>query len=301
MTEETFAIVDAHHHLWDLDRNYHPWLCDEPAIPSRHGDYRAIRRSYMPEHYRRDADGLAVVKTVYVETEWDPEDPVGETRWVARVAAEHGMPHAVVAQAWLDADDIEDLLSRQCECALVRSVRHKPAAAHSPYAPPPGPRGSMSDAVWRRGFALLERFDLAFDLQTPHWHLPEAARLAADYPGIQVILNHAGLPYDRSEAGLRAWRTAMRRLASQANVAVKISGLGEPGVPWSVEANRTVVLDTIDMFGVDRCMFASNFPVDRLYADFGTIMRGFRAIVADLSPRDQVKLFHDNAVRYYRL
>lgn len=298
---EDLAIVDAHHHFWDLDRNYHPWLCDEPLIESRHGDYGAIRRSYLPEDYRRDAEGFAVAKTVYVEAEWDPEDPLGETRWVEGVAAEHGIPNAMVAQAWLDADDVEDVLSRQSECALVRSIRHKPAAMHSPYAPSPGPRGSMSDARWRRGFALLQRYGLAFDLQTPHWHLPEAARLAGDFPGIQIILNHTGLPPGRSRETLRMWRAAMRQLASQPNVAVKISGLGQRGVPWSAQANRTVVLDTIEFFGVDRCMFASNFPVDRLYADFGTIMRGFQEIVADFSPSDRDKLFHGNAARYYRL
>ena len=70
-------IVDAHHHFWDLDRNYHPWLCDEPPIPFRYGDYGAIRKNYLPEHYDRDTSAFHVVGSVYVETEWDPTDPVG--------------------------------------------------------------------------------------------------------------------------------------------------------------------------------------------------------------------------------
>ena len=92
-------IVDAHQHFWDLERNYLPWLCDEPPIPFRYGDYRALRRNYLPGDYLRDAAGHRVVKTVYVETEWDPGDLVGETRWLQEIIAETGFPHAIVAGA----------------------------------------------------------------------------------------------------------------------------------------------------------------------------------------------------------
>ena len=79
---EHIPIIDAHHHVWDLDRNYHPWLCDEPPIAFRYGDYRALRRNYLPEDYRRDSSSFNVVASVYVEAEWDPDDPVGESRWI---------------------------------------------------------------------------------------------------------------------------------------------------------------------------------------------------------------------------
>jgi predicted TIM-barrel fold metal-dependent hydrolase len=84
-------------------------------------------------------------------------------------------------------------------------------------------------------------------------------------------------------------------------VAIKISGLGMPGRAWTVEANRQVVLDTIAIFGAGRCMFASNYPVDRLGGGLRTIFDGFRAITAHLPAAQQRALFHDNAVRYYRL
>ena len=87
-------VVDAHQHFWDLERNYLPWLCDEEAIPFRYGDYSALRRNYLPRDYLRDAAGHDVVKTVYVETEWDPRDFVGETRWLQEIIAATGFPHA---------------------------------------------------------------------------------------------------------------------------------------------------------------------------------------------------------------
>jgi predicted TIM-barrel fold metal-dependent hydrolase len=300
MNSERLAIVDAHQHFWDLSLRKHPWLRDEP--PSfRYGDTRALRRSYLPPDYRADAAAYRVVGSVYVETEWDPADPVGETRWVHDLAAREGLPSAVVAQAWLDRDDVEDVLARQAACPLVRGIRHKPAAAPAPGAVVSGAPGSMGDPRWRAGFARLARHGLSFDLQTPWWHLPEAAALARGFPDTLIVLNHTGLPADRSREGLRGWREAMTTLAAEPNVAVKISGLGVPGQPWTTEANREIVLTTLDLFGVDRAMFASNFPVDGLVADFGTIYDGFRAIVRDLSPGEQRQLFRDNAIRIYRL
>jgi predicted TIM-barrel fold metal-dependent hydrolase len=300
-TVTDLPIVDAHQHFWDLECNYLPWLCDEPMIPFRYGDYSALRRSYLPQDYLRDAAGHHVVKTVYVETEWDPRDFVGETRWLQEIIAATGFPHAIVAGACLDDPDVEAVLAAHAAFPRVRGIRHKPRAAPSPQEVQIGAPGSMGDPAWRRGYALLEKYRLSFDLQTPWWHLAEAAELARDFPHTQMILNHTGLPADRSPEGLAAWRQAMQTLASQPNVAVKISGLGQPGQPWTVAANGPIVRDTIAIFGVDQCMFASNFPVDRLCADFHTIFAGFEAIVGDLTQDHQVRLFHDNAAKFYRL
>jgi predicted TIM-barrel fold metal-dependent hydrolase len=159
----------------------------------------------------------------------------------------------------------------------------------------------MGDPAWRRGYALLQKYGLSFDLQTPWWHLAEAAALARDFPHTRTILNHTGLPADRSPEGLAGWRVAMQTLAAEPNVALKISGLGQPGQPWTVAANGPIVRAAIAIFGVERCMFASNFPVDGLCADFDTIFSGFKTIVADLSPPEQTSLFHANALRFYRL
>ena len=92
----------------------------------------------------------------------------------------------------------------------------------------------------------------------------------------------------------------MRGLASAPNVAVKISGLGQAGQPWSAEDNRSIVLETIDFFGTERCMFASNFPVDSLVGSFRDIYSGFDAIVADFTATDRDALFRANAARIYR-
>jgi predicted TIM-barrel fold metal-dependent hydrolase len=294
-------IVDAHHHFWDLSRNYYPWLCDEPLIPFRYGDYSSIRKSFMPRDYFEAAGEHQVVKTVTMEGEWDPNDPVGESHWMEGVAAAHGFPQAHVAQAWLDAEDIDNVLATQANMGLVRSVRHKPYAAASYAAIVSGHPGSMGDPKWRAGYALLEQYGLHFDLQTPWWHLYEAAELAGDFPDTTMILNHTGLPADRSETGLSGWHQAMGTLAELSNVVVKISGLGLPGKRWHVDDNGPIIRATIDIFGIDRCMFASNFPVDGLVADLDSLISGYREALADLPAEDQNKFFHDNAVRIYGL
>ena len=296
-----FPIADAHHHFWNPDRNYHPWLRDEPMIPFRYGDYTDLRSPFMPEDFEEAAGPYHVAKSVAVEGEWDPTDPVGETRWMHEVAEQHGRPDAFVAQIWLDHDDVEEVLAQQASFSLVRSVRHKPRSAPTPEAVEPGTRGSMGDKSFRHGFGLLSRFGLDFDLQTPWWHLTEAVSLAEKYPDTAIILNHTGLPADRSKDGLKAWRTAMRLFATVPRAYVKISGLGIPGHPWRVQDNRPIIQDTIELFGTDRCMFASNFPVDSLVAGFQTIFDGFRSAVSELSLDEQRKLFYDNAVRVYRI
>ena len=294
-------IVDAHMHLWDLERNYYPWLCDEPAGPHRYGDPSPIRRTFLPPDYRSVAASQNVVATVHVEAEWNPADPVGETRWLQDMIGAHGLPSVIVAQVWLDRDDVEDVLAAQAAFPMVRGIRHKPRTSTTPQTSAPGEPGSMGDPTWRAGFALLEKYGLSFDLQINYWHLHEAADLAADFPGIQIIVSSAGFPTDRSEQGLEGWRQAMAAAAAHPNVAVKISGLGLNGGTWSVDMNRPIVLATIEMFGTDRVMFGSNFPPDSLAADFDTIFDGYAKIVADLESAERVKLFRDNARRIYRM
>jgi len=297
----SLPIVDAHHHVWDLSLKAHPWLTGTPLGSFRYGDYAAIRRSYLPADYRRDAARANVVKSVYVETEWNDSDPIGETRWVHETATREGLPHAIVAQAWLDRADVAQVLAQQAEFPLVRSVRHKPKAAARPQDARRGAPGSMDCRHWRDGFALLAKYGLHFDLQTPWWHLDAAAELAKHFPATTIILNHAGLPSDRSADGLAAWRSAMERLASHANVMVKVSGLGVPGRLWTAELQRPVVRDVIAVFGAERVMFASNYPVDSLVATFDEIYGSFLEITRDLPEVVRRQLFHDNAVRIYRL
>jgi predicted TIM-barrel fold metal-dependent hydrolase len=210
-TGDDIAIVDAHQHFWDLEHNYYPWLCDPEPIAFRYGDYSALRRNYLPPDYRADARPHRVVGTVHIEAEWDRASPAAETRWLEALRATHGLPSAIVGHAALHEPDVDEVLTGHALSPLVRGVRHKPHAAMSAAEAKRGAPGSMDDPRWREGFALLARHDLSFDLQTPWWHLDAGAELARDFQATQIVINHTGLPADRSAEGLAAWGGAPRR------------------------------------------------------------------------------------------
>lgn len=290
-------IVDAHHHFWDPVANDHPWLRQEPMIPFRYGDYSAIRRPFMPADYDTATEGWDVVATVTMEGEWNPDDPTGEAVWMQRLQDETGRPAAHVAQAWLDRDDLAATLTAYDRLPIVRSIRHKPRANPAPDGPP----GGMRDPAFREGFRRLADHGLMFDLQTPWWHLYEAVDLAALAPDVPIILNHAGLPSDRSPQALDAWRDAVTAFAALPQARVKISGLGLPGRPWRIEDNREIIRFLIAAFGPERAMFASNFPVDGLCASFDTIFSGFADATRDDPDDDRDKLFRTTAANTYGL
>ena len=295
------AVIDAHQHFWDLERNPYPWLQDPEPIPFRYGDYSALRRTYLPADYERDIAPYRIVKSVHVEAEWERSASVAETRWLEGLKVRTGRPTACVAHAALDHPDAGAILAAQASHPMVRGIRHKPAAASLPGEARRGASGSMDDPAWRRGYAQLAANGLSFDLQTPWWHMDAAAELAVDFPETMIIINHTGLPADRSPEGLAAWRRALERVAAAPNVAIKVSGLGQRGEPWTVEANAPVIRDAIAIFGSERAMFASNYPVDSLVASYGTILSGFLAAIADRPAAEQRRLLHDNAERIYRL
>jgi predicted TIM-barrel fold metal-dependent hydrolase len=270
-------------------------------VPFRYGDYSPLKRNYLPPDYLRDAGALKIVKTVHVQANWDPTDPAAETRWLTEVAREYGYPHAAVGAAYFNREDNAEVLAKHAKSALTRGVRNFPVSTETPAQEARGAAGSMDDPKWRDGYALLEKYGFSFDLQTPWWHFDAAAALAREFPKVQMIIVHAGMPADRSEEGLAAWRAALETVAKEPNVAIKISGIGRAGLPWTLTANGGIIRDAINIFGPERAMFASNYPVDSLAGSFQMIYGGFRAAVSNRQIEERRMLFHDNAVRIYRL
>jgi predicted TIM-barrel fold metal-dependent hydrolase len=297
--QNKIRIVDAHHHLWDLKGPVtYSWL-----IKPRQdmvGDYSKIQTNFLPADYLRESRSYDVVATVHIEAEADhATEQLRETQWLTQVNADNGFPNVLVAHAWVDTPDAEEVIKKQSGNRLVRGIRSKPVTSAAPNECVRGQPRSMQDERWLRGLALIEKHQLSWDLRIPWWHLKEAAEVVKQYPNLTVILNHTGCPWDRSVEGLAGWRQGMEALASNPNVACKISGFFFPRGAWKSETLTPIIRDAISIFGVERCMFASNFPVDGLKGSWDHLYSCFKAAVADLPLAERRKLFSENALRFY--
>jgi L-fuconolactonase len=302
-------ICDPHHHLW------------------RHPGNR-----YMVEELRADTDtGHRVVRTVFVECMSGyradgPEAfrPVGETDFV--VAADPGgFIAGIVGFADLRGPDIDDVLAAHIEAGAgrFRGIRHASAWDPSPdirashTRPPPG---LLGDAAFRSGFAALGRAGLSFDAWLYHPQLTELTDLARAHPDVPIILDHLGGPLGigpyrgRRDETMVVWRSAMSDLAACPNVMVKLGGIGMPifGMRWHHLPGGATSEDLaaawgadirwcIEQFGVDRCMFESNFPVDKASCRYAVLWNAFKRIVAHSSRSERAALFYGTATGAYRL
>lgn len=293
-------MIDAHHHLWKLGQGNYPWLEHAPIKPF-FGDYSAIQRDYLVGDLLDDARGAGLVKSVHVQAEWDERDPVAETRWLQGVADTHGFPHGIVAFANLADPRVEATLDAHLRFANMRGIRMLLKKPDQLSSDPRAQTGLLDDPQWRRGFAALAPRRLSFDLQATAPLMPAAARLAAEHPDTTLVLVHMGYPGHSGAAGLDAWLQGLALLARQPNVSAKISGFGLADRELRPDVLRPFVHALLDAFGPERCLFATNFPVDKLMGGYAQIVGLARDLVRAWSPAAERAVFHDTAARVYRL
>lgn len=262
--------------------------------------------NYLVEDFRRDHALLhpyrmRVEKSVHVQAEYDPTDPVGETRWLhALIEAGSAYPHAIVGGVNLADPDAEHVLAGHREFARVRGVRqllNQHDTPHYNFAE----RDFLNDPVWRENLSLLAKYDLTFDLQIyPHQALAAAEAIRSN-PDVKFCLNHGGMPIDRDPAGIDRWKSALDLLSREPNAWAKISGLAMVEPTWNPSQLRGFVDQIIASFGVERSLFASNFPIDRLRKSYAQVWWGFNQATSHMNDDQRARLFHDNAVEFYRL
>ena len=291
-------IVDAHHHIWrqrDL-----PWL-EGPMLPRIFGPYEPIRRDYAIEEYLGDIEGSGIAQSVYVQANWAPAHAVDEVAWVQGEADRTGYPHAIVGYTDLRDPDVGDVLTAQAQYPLLRGIRmqlhwHE----NEQYRFAAGP-AVMNDAALRRNVALLADHGLIFELQIFTAQMADGAAFAAAFPDVPMVLAHCGMPEDLTPEGWRAWRTGMERLAAVPSVSVKLSGLGTFIHRLDQAHIERTVRETVALFGPERCLWGSNFPIEKLWTDYASLVQAYRQALAHLSPAAQEAIFGGTARRLYRL
>jgi predicted TIM-barrel fold metal-dependent hydrolase len=192
-------------------------------------------------------------------------------------------------------------LSRHCAYPLARGVRQEawfdPVSTRADI-----PREDLlSDPAWQEGYRRLADFGLSFDLLVWPDQLPQAATIAADTPAVPVVLDHLGLPDPITDTGLRIWRTGTATLAQLPHACVKLSAFSWLGNPRDERAVRSVVSELLELFGPQRCMVGSNFPVERLAGDFGSLYDLVLACLQDLSEEQRAEVLFGTALRFYRI
>lgn len=291
-------IIDAHHHIWrqqDL-----PWLAG-PMLPRIFGPYEAIRRDYPISEYLADIAKSGVTKSVYVQANWARENFEQEVAYVQKAADETGWPHAIVGFADLMADDVRPGLDRLKLYPLLRGIRMQLHWHDNPQYRFAAKPDLMRDAKFRRNMSYLADYGLSFDLQVFASQMADAAELAAEFPSVTFVLQHAGMLEDLSVIGRGAWRSGMLKLARQPNVVSKLSGLGT--FIHAVDARQigAIARETIGIFGPERCLFGSNFPIEKLWASYDELIAAYRAALAFYPADAQEKMFSGTAKRVYRI
>jgi len=298
-------LIDAHHHFWALDGtlNY-PWLEDQPVADFFLGDYDAICRPFLPGDLRRQIPaGYRLIGSVHCEAEAKRSQASAETEWVEALAAAEGLPLAHVGWAAFGTEACASQLDRQMQSTLFRGVRAKPLSARylEQLDAVRGQPGSLQDDEWCSGLGLLAERRLSWDLRVPAWHLAEAAERLQEHPTLRVVVNHCGLPWDRSASGLRLWRQGMAALAANPLVCVKLSELGTPEQPWHAEDNLALLLELIAIFGPHRCLYASNAPVSGLQVSPAAWLALVERAIAQRAPAARDDILWRNAAHWYRL
>jgi predicted TIM-barrel fold metal-dependent hydrolase len=287
-----FRFVDAHVHLWDHARRELSWTLHDPGWehPRLKGAWRLDRPAFSVPQYRSEVSGLGVVKMVHIQAA-AAGCGGAETAWLQELADVHGWPNAIVGPCDLAADDAGAAISEQLGYANFRGVRDTSDSS------------LIGSAGWLRGFRSLVEHGGVCDVMVSLDHFDQVLAAARRHPEATVVLEHAGLPVvSRLDAYFEQWRATLTRLATAPNVVCKISALSSGAVPnFFTDSIRRWVLTCIDVFGPDRCMFASNWPVDKLFVTYARLLAAFRQIVEDLTPGEQQALFGLTAERVYRI
>jgi predicted TIM-barrel fold metal-dependent hydrolase len=286
------AFVDTHVHFWDLghDKLEYVWLAPDAIHPIL-GNIDAIKFPVFDgAAYGQDVAGANVTKAVHVQAAIGSRDPVDETAWLQEQAEASGWPHAIVADANLKSPELSEQLDRHADASpLLRGIRDFSEGDY------------LVDPDFARGYALLGERGLVCDLDCFWENMHKARDLSQRHPETLMVLDHAGFPLERTDEYFANWKGGISTLAEAERAVCKISGLGMGDFEWTVDSIRPWVLHCIEAFGVERCFFGTNWPVDKLFSGFGAVVDAYAEIVADFSPSEQVALFSGNAERVYRI
>lgn len=276
-------IIDSHQHFWKLDKPFNYQWLSEPGN-------EAINRDFLPEHLAENMAEAGVTHSVFVQTQHN----IKETHWVFELAEEHEFIAGVVG--WVD------LASEECESQLEQLIENPKfvGVRHITQDEPDDNFIVRPEVI--DGLQVLEKFNVPFDLLFYTKHLKHTATLAEQLPGLPMVIDHLSKP-QINDGLMDDWRKDLAAAASFPNVYCKLSGMITEAdwEKWTVDDLRPYVETALELFGVDRCMFGSDWPVCELAGTYKQVYGSLESIVGGLSDTERRSIFCDTAKKFYRL
>ena len=290
----TERFTDAHVHFWDHALPGMRWRFLESDFehPRLKGMHRLDAPRFGPDELLAEAGDERPDKVVHIQCAAMPSpSPTRETEWLESLADATGYPNAIVAGCRLREPDAARVLAANAAFPRFRGVRDLTIT-----------EAVTADDV-RGAFDAAAEHGASVELMLPREHYGSVAGLAQHWPAVTIVLGHGGQPLERDSRYLEEWSAELAVLADAApNVVLKLSAIASSADPmWTVDSVRPVVLRAIEAFGSERCLFASNWPIDRLYGTYPRLIRAYRQIASELSEREQADLLHRTADRIYRI
>jgi predicted TIM-barrel fold metal-dependent hydrolase len=290
-------IIDTHVHFWNM-RNPDPgmawvWIAPDADHPVL-GNIDAIKMlAYDINGVWAEARFADVKAFVHVQAAIGSTDPVLETKWLTRMREQSDIPFTIIAEADLGSDQAISHLDRHGESPYfvgIRDFTAEPVIASGEIRP-----------VYERSLDVMAERGLVYDLDCEWPNMAAARDLALRHPDLQIVLEHIGFPRTRDDEYFENWAAGMRTLAEADNITCKISGVAMTDPMFTADSLRRWIDTPLDVFGPDRCVLGSNWPVDRLFSSYDVIMDIYRERLSSFSESDQAKVLSENAARIYRL
>ena len=276
-SKSKFLFADAHVHFYDMNHPrlyYAHWQPDEDH-PVLGAQTRILgQRNYLAEDFISEAKPHGVVKTVHIQAAIGSKDPVEETKWLQSTQNRTGFPSAMVGYVDLRAPDAHWQIERHLEYPSFKGIRD---FSYGDY---------LNSKDFLQGYSLLSRYDLVSSIAAEATDMIKVLDLARLYPETIIVLDHAGLPQERTDEYFLFWKTEMEGMADN---------------NWNVESIRPYVETCIEVFGASRCIFATNWPIDSLWSSYEAVIDAYKDITKHYSITEKNAMFLGNTENIYKI
>ncbi len=287
-------IIDTHMHLWETKHAELKWVwLDKDAMHPILGNIDAIKSvAFTLNDLWSEARFSGISGFVHVQAAIGSPDPVTETVWLTEMAKTGPVPMRIIGDSPLGAEGAIAQLQRHQESPLFVGIRDFNAEVMF---------GKKEiSPTYEKSLEYMAKEGLVFDLDCEWPNMDEALALAKRHPNLQIVLEHIGFPRKRDPEYFKNWKKAINRLAKADNVTMKISGIGMTDPQFTKKSLRPWAEESLEAFGAKRCVLGSNWPVDRLFVSYATMMDFTRDYISTLSKSEQEKVCNKNAARLYK-